>query len=189
MRAQVRDIIRSHYGNHVGVQQQACVTLRTMVARDEELRAQAGELGILSDMHNVRSLAHTAPTLYVSPSTAVTLAGSFSQAMQNFPESAGVQKQAMGAVWNIVAGSSRNQDLAGRIGLLADLQTAMLNFEDHAEVQKMACGALWQMSIGHSQNKSRAGKQGLLESLQVRELSCTGFSQHHLHLIIWFPFL
>eukprot|EP00873_Tetraselmis_striata_P009941 jgi/Tetstr1/430205/TSEL_020034.t1 len=136
----VRDIIRSHYGNNVGVQQQACVIVRTMVAREEEFRAQAGELGLLTDMHN---------------------------AMQKFPESAGVQKQAMGAVWNMVAGSSRNQDLAGRIGLLADLQTAMQNFEGHAEVQKMACGALWQMSIGHSQNKSRAGKQGLLVSLQT----------------------
>lgn len=90
--------------------------------------------------------------------------------MRTYSDSAGVQKQAMGAVWNLVAGMPKNQDIAGKINIVADFQTAMHNFADHAEVQKMACGALWQVTLGHSLNKSKAGQQGLLESLQVPPL-------------------
>lgn len=57
---QVRDIVRSNNGKHLGVQQQACVTVRTMVAKDMALREQAGKLGLLSDIQNVRCLQHRA---------------------------------------------------------------------------------------------------------------------------------
>ena len=46
--------MRSNNGKHVGVQQQACVTLRNMVAKDMTLREKAGQLGLLSDIQNVR---------------------------------------------------------------------------------------------------------------------------------------
>ena len=68
----------------------------------------------------------------------------------------------------MVAGTPKNQDIAGRINILHELQTAMHNFQDHAEVQKMSCGALWQLTLGHAMNKSKAGQQGMLQSLQVR---------------------